>query len=189
MPCRTRRLAYPPITVQTPGGLRRASPNRICVTIPGCGCVASRREPALAGDFARYPLEEQVFGGEFKQSLVTQRADFLARTAGTRTFPWRVLMVSPDAAGLLGNDLVYRLASPLELQDVAWIRPGQSTEEWITSRLLHGVDFKIGLNTATYRYYIDFAAEYGVRVHDVRCRLVGPRTTTPSSTPTSTCPA
>jgi alpha-glucosidase len=45
---------------------------------------------------------------------------------------------------------------------VSWIRPGQSTEEWITSRLLYGVDFKSGLNTATYRHYIDFAAEYGV---------------------------
>ena len=132
------------------------------MTIQACGCVACQAQPALAGDFARYPLEEQVFGGEFKQSLVTKRADFLARTSGARTFPWRVLMVSPDAAGLLGNDLVYRLASPLELQDVSWIRPGQSTEEWITSRLLHGVDFKSGLNTATYRYYIDFAAEYGV---------------------------
>ena len=71
-------------------------------------------------------------------------------------------MVSQDAAGLLGNDLVYRLASPLELQDVTWIRPGQSTEEWITSRLLYGVDFTSGLNTVTYRHYIDFASEYGV---------------------------
>lgn len=119
-------------------------------------------EAALAGDFPRYPLEEKVSGGEFRQSLVTKRADYLARTNGRRTFPWRVLMVSPDAAGLLGNDLVYRLASPLELKDVSWIRPGQSTEEWITSRLLHGVDFKSGLNTATYRYYIDFAADYGL---------------------------
>jgi alpha-glucosidase len=155
------RLAYLPITVHTAAGYvgfteadLRDYPGLWLRRVPG--------EPALAGDFARYPLEEQVFGGEFRQSLVTRRADYLARTPGTRTFPWRVLMVSPDAAGLLGNDLVYRLASPLELQDVAWIRPGQSTEEWITSRLLYGVDFTSGLNTATYRHYIDFAAEYGV---------------------------
>jgi alpha-glucosidase len=155
------RLVYLPITVQTASGYvgfteadLRDYPGLWLRRVPG--------EPALAADFARYPLEEQVFGGEFRQSLVTRRADYLARTPGTRTFPWRVLMVSPDAAGLLGNDLVYRLASPLELQDVSWIRPGQSTEEWITSRLLYGVDFKSGLNTATYRYYIDFAAEYGI---------------------------
>ena len=155
------RLAYLPITVQTPGGYVAFTESDLR-DYPGLWLRRVPGEPALAGDFARYPLEEQMFGGEFKQSLVTKRADFLARTSGKRMFPWRVLMVSPDAAGLLGNDLVYRLASPLELQDVSWIRPGQSTEEWITSRQLHGVDFKSGLNTATYRYYIDFAAEYGV---------------------------
>ena len=155
------RLGYLPITVQTAGGYLGFTESDLR-DYPGLWLRRVPGEPALASDFARYPLEEQVFGGEFKQSLVTRRADFLARTSGTRTFPWRVLMVSPDAAGLLGNDLVYRLASPLELQDVSWIRPGQSTEEWITSRLLYGVDFKSGLNTATYRYYIDFAAEYGV---------------------------
>ncbi len=155
------RLAYLPVTVQTPGGYVAFTESDLR-DYPGLWLRRVPGEPAMAGDFARYPLEQQVFGGEFKQSLITRRADFLARTSGKRTFPWRVLMVSPDAAGLLGNDLVYRLASPLELQDVSWIRPGQSTEEWITSRLLHGVDFKSGLNTATYRHYIDFAAEYGV---------------------------
>jgi Glycoside hydrolase 97. len=155
------RLAYMPITVQTAGAYVGFTESDLH-DYPGLWLRRVPGEPALAGDFARYPLDEQVFGGEFRQSLVTRRADYLARTPGTRTFPWRVLMVSPDAAGLLGNDLVYRLASPLELQDVSWIRPGQSTEEWITSRLLYGVDFKSGLNTATYRYYIDFAAEYGI---------------------------
>ena len=52
--------------------------------------------------------------------------------------------------------------APLALDDVSWIRPGKSTEEWITSRLLYNVDFVSGLNTDTYRYYIDFAAEYGL---------------------------
>lgn len=155
------RLAFLPITVQTAGGYVGFTESDLR-DYPGLWLRHVPGESALAGDFARYPLEEQVFGGEFRQSLVTRRADYLARTPGTRTFPWRVLMVSPDAAGLLGNDLVYRLASPLELQDVTWIRPGQSTEEWITSRLLYGVDFTSGLNTATYRHYIDFAAEYGV---------------------------
>ncbi len=155
------RLAYLPITVQTAGAFVAFTDSDVR-DYPGLWLRRVPGEPAFSGDFARYPLEEVVAGGEFKQSLVTKRADFLARTSGRRTLPWRVLMVSPDAAGLLVNDLVYRLASPLELQDVGWIKPGQSTEEWITSRLLHGVDFKSGLNTATYRYYIDFAAEYGM---------------------------
>jgi alpha-glucosidase len=155
------RLAYLPVTVRTAGAFVAFTESDLR-DYPGLWLRRTPGESALAADFARYPLEEKVFGGEFKQALVTKRADYLARTSGKRTFPWRVLMVSPDAAGLPGNDLVYRLASPLELQDASWIRPGQSTEEWITSRQLHGVDFKSGLNTATYRYYIDFAAEYGI---------------------------
>src|ERR1700754_2646535 len=107
------RLAYLPITVQTAGAYVGFTESDLR-DYPGLWLRRVRGEPALAGHFARYPLEEQVFGGEFRQALVTKRADYLARTPGTRTFPWRVLMVSPDAAGLLDNDLVYRLASPLE---------------------------------------------------------------------------
>ena len=156
------RQAFLPLLVETGAGAYVGYTESDLWDYPGLWLRPVPGEPALAADFARYPLEERVFGGEFKQKLVTRRADYIARTAGTRTFPWRVLMVSPDAAGLIGNDLVYRLARPLQLEDSAWIRPGKSTEEWITSRVLHGVDFVSGLNTDTYRHYIDFAAEYGL---------------------------
>lgn len=155
-------LAMLPLVVRTVAGYAGFTESDLR-DYPGLWLRPVPGEPALRGDFPRYPLEEKVFGDEFRQSLVVRRADYLARTRGKRTFPWRVLMVSPDAAGLLGNDLVYRLASPLELDDTAWIKPGKSTEEWITSRVLHGVDFKSGLNTDTYRHYIDFAAEYGLQ--------------------------
>lgn len=156
------RLALLPLVAKTAGGYVGFTESDLR-DYPGLWLRRVAGAPLLAGDFPRYPLRTRVIGGEFRQSVVVRRADFLARTQGRRTFPWRVLMVSPDAAGLLGNDLVYRLASPLELQDTAWIEPGKSTEEWITSRLLYGVDFKSGLNTATYRHYIDFAAEYGLQ--------------------------
>lgn len=155
-------LAFLPLVAKTAGGYVGFTESDLR-DYPGLWLRHVPGEAALRGDFPRYPLEEKVFGGEFRQSLVVRRADYLARTPGRRTFPWRVLTVSPDAAGLLGNDLVYRLASPLELEDTAWIEPGKSTEEWITSRVLHGVDFKSGLNTDTYRHYIDFAAEYGLQ--------------------------
>ncbi|GAB2506371.1 glycoside hydrolase family 97 protein [Pseudoxanthomonas sangjuensis] len=155
-------LAFLPVLLRTAGAYVGFTESDLR-DYPGLWLRRVPGEPALRGDFPRYPLEEKVFGGEFQQSLVVRRADFLARTQGRRSYPWRVLMVSPDAAGLLGNDLVYRLASPLGLDDTAWIEPGKSTEEWITSRVLHGVDFKSGLNTDTYRYYIDFAAEYGLQ--------------------------
>lgn len=154
--------AFLPLVAKTAGGYVGFTESDLR-DYPGLWLRRVPGEPALRGEFPRYPLEEKMFGGEFRQSLVVRRADYLARTQGRRTFPWRVLMVSPDAAGLLGNDLVYRLASPLQLDDTAWIKPGKSTEEWITGRVLYGVDFKSGLNTDTYRHYIDFAAEYGLQ--------------------------
>jgi alpha-glucosidase len=118
--------------------------------------------PALRARFAGHPAREAVYGTEFKQRMVTAREPWIARTAGTRTFPWRAVLLAPDEARMVENDLVYRLARPQQIADASWVRPGKSTEEWITSRLLHGVPFESGLNTATYRYIIDFAAEYGL---------------------------
>ena len=155
------RLAFLPLVAKTAAGYVGYTESDLR-DYPGLWLRRVPGEPALAGEFPRYPLEERVIGGEFRQSMAVRRAEEIARTRGTRLYPWRVLMFADEAAGLLGNDLVYRLASPLELDDTAWIRPGKSTEEWITSRLLYGVDFKSGLNTATYRHYIDFAAEYGL---------------------------
>lgn len=115
----------------------------------------------LQGRFAPYPLEEKVGGGDFKQRLVTERGPYIAKTQGARHFPWRVMMIAPADADILVNDMVYRLAPDPSFTDTEWIKPGKSTEEWITNLNLYGVDFKAGLNTATYKYYIDFAHRFG----------------------------
>ena len=156
------RLAFLPVLVEAQG-VHLVFTESDLWDYPGLWLRGVQGQPALMADFARYPLEEQVLGTEFKKLRVTKRDDYIARTDGTRTFPWRVLMVAPNAASLIENDLVYRLARPLALDDVSWIRPGKSTEEWITSRLLYNVDFVSGLNTDTYRHYIDFAAEFGLQ--------------------------
>ncbi|KAA2243551.1 glycoside hydrolase family 97 protein [Chitinophaga agrisoli] len=116
---------------------------------------------ALRGKFAPYPLQEGVTEGEFPQLIVTARAPFLASTNGTRAFPWRVLVIAATDKELPANDLVYRLAAPSRLQDVSWIKPGKGTDEWIIGINLFNVPFKTGVNTSTYKYYIDFAKRFG----------------------------
>lgn len=116
---------------------------------------------SLHGKFAPYPLEESITQGEFPQRIVTRRAGFLARTKGDRSFPWRVLVIAAKDEALPANDLVYRLASPSRLQDVSWINPGKGTDEWIIGINLFNVPFKAGVNTDTYKYYIDFAKRFG----------------------------
>ena len=116
---------------------------------------------SLSGRFAPYPLAERIAEGEFPQAIVTTRAGYIARTKGTRTFPWRVLIISESDKDLPANDLVYRLASPSRINDASWIKPGKGTDEWIIGVNLFNVPFKSGVNTATYKYYIDFAKQFG----------------------------
>ena len=127
---------------------------------PGMFLVKSAGS-GLSGRFASYPLKENVSGSGFRQKLVVERAPYIARTKGTRTFPWRIIAVAPDDGDLLTNDIVYRLAPGPEFTDFTWIKPGKSTEEWITGLNLYKVDFEAGLNTQTYKYYIDFAVRFG----------------------------
>jgi alpha-glucosidase len=115
----------------------------------------------LKGVFAGYPLEEQATEGIYSQLKVTRRAPFIARTSGTRSFPWRVLLIAGEDKELPGNDIVYRLASPSRIVDASWVKPGNLTDEWIIDINLFNVHFRAGLNTESYKYYIDFAKRFG----------------------------
>lgn len=115
----------------------------------------------LKGVFSGYPLEEQATEGIYSQLKVTRRAPFIARTSGTRSFPWRVLLIAGEDKDLPGNDIVYRLASPSRIGDASWVKPGNLTDEWIIDINLFNVPFRAGLNTASYKYYIDFARRFG----------------------------
>ena len=93
---------------------------------------------------------------------VTQEAPYIARTEGKRTYPWRILGISADAGGLLLNQMPYLLAEPQALKETSWIKPGKVAWDWYNGNKLYGVPFKSGLDTRTYRHYIDFAADNGL---------------------------
>lgn len=114
----------------------------------------------LAGVFPPYPLKEKL--ERDRDFRVTEAADYLAVTKGTRTYPWRVLSVAHRDADLITNPLVYLLAAPSRVADPSWIKPGKIAWDWWNANNLGGVDFKAGINTATYKAYIDFAAQHGL---------------------------
>ena len=126
------------------------------------GRIGSHNRPQLEGIFPAYPLAVEQGGWGRFEMVVTERAGYIARTAGTRSFPWRVMIITDDDRTLPGTDLVYQLASPCVLEDTGWIKPGKVTWEWWNDWNLEGVDFRTGINTKTYEYYIDFAAKYGL---------------------------
>jgi alpha-glucosidase len=92
----------------------------------------------------------------------TKTAPCLAKTTGTRSFPWRVMLVTEKDTELLESEIIFNLAEPLKVEDPSWIKPGKVVWDWWNSNNLTGVHFRAGVNTETYKYYIDFAADYGI---------------------------
>ena len=123
--------------------------------------ITGTGSPSLQAAFAPYPLEQELTTSLYPQYLVTRRADYIAHTRGTRTFPWRVMIIARHDIELPGNDLVFRLGAPTSVKDLSWIRPGKCTDEWIIGINLFNVAFKTGVNTASYKFYIDFAKKFG----------------------------
>ena len=115
---------------------------------------------ALGGLWPAVALEEKEVRD--RDIIVTKRADYIAKTRGARTFPWRVFVVAEHDGDLLTNQMVYLLSSPSRIGDAAWIRPGKVAWDWWNALNVYGVDFRAGINTATYKYYIDFASRYNI---------------------------
>ncbi|HBI57544.1 MAG: glycoside hydrolase family 97 catalytic domain-containing protein [Duncaniella sp.] len=125
----------------------------------------------IRGHWAGYP--KTVLDGDtadvnryYSMHLVETREDYIAKINGRRSLPWRVVIASDRDADLLNNELVYLLADPCEIDDTSWIEPGASAWEWWHKAVLEGVDFPNGnknLSLELYKYYVDWAAEHGVR--------------------------
>lgn len=154
-------LAFSPVLVKPANGPLLLLTESDLEDYPGMFLKGSSGH-SLYGEFAPYPLEEKMTAGEFPQQIVTKRGSFIAHTLGSRTFPWRVMVIAREDKELPGNDLVYRLAPPNRIGDPSWIKPGQGTDEWIIGINLFNIPFKAGINTATYKYYIDFAKRFGL---------------------------
>lgn len=114
----------------------------------------------LKGVFAPEPIESKCSGRYHHDGMT--RHDYLARTVGTRTYPWRLFLIAERAAKLCENDAVYALAEPSRIGPAEWVKPGLVQWEWWHDWNLTGVGFKAGKNTETYLHYIDFAAENGI---------------------------
>jgi alpha-glucosidase len=97
-----------------------------------------------------------------RNEVVTERAKYMAKTTGTREFPWRVLVIGESDNTFLDTDIVYRLAAENRLADTSWIKPGKVSWDWWNYKNVYGVPFRAGVNTETYKHYIDFAAENGI---------------------------
>ncbi len=155
-------MANLPLLAQLRSGHRIVFTEAQIASYPGLW-LKHVRQGRLASTFPAYPTVRLEGDDLYRRGMVTARATEIARTHGSRAFPWRVFCVARTDAELLTNSMVYLLGEPSRMRDPSWIRPGLVTLDWWGRRNIHGVDFAGGVNTPTVRYFIDFAARYGIR--------------------------
>lgn len=154
----TQMCSLPALVVK-PGGLKLAISEADLLDYPGL-YLRGTGSSALRERFPPYPLEETLHRD--RDVRVTRAAEYIAKTPGRRSFPWRVIAIAETDRDLITNDIIYRLGSPLALKDTDWIEPGKVAWDWWNASNIYGVDFKAGINTETYKFYIDFASRYGI---------------------------
>ena len=139
------KMSYLPVLVGMPGGKKLLLAESDVRDYP-CMFVRSDGRGGFESLFPRVPKE---YGPDGDRSLkVLSEEPFIARTQGTRTFPWRLAVVAgggcrPDRkrAGVAAGRprCRYRLGE--------WVKPGLVSWDWWNGMRLSGVDFRAGRNT------------------------------------------
>jgi hypothetical protein len=145
------------------------------------GLYINLHEAALA-DYPAMDLQLDKNSYTFKSFLVPDAVGNKAYLQTPCTSPWRTVIVSPDAGGILASKIILNLNEPCKLKDVSWIKPVKyvgiwwpmhvGTASWNYSDTnnikLNTSDWKSlkpngrhGATTENTKKYIDFAAKNG----------------------------
>ena len=144
-------IVGPPLTIELGGGLTVAIAESNLVDYSGLylsrieGGNDSRR-PVLVTKLAPLPSDPGV----------------CVRAATPLETPWRVLMIGDRPGALVESTLLWDLADHSRVEDTSWIRPGKVAWDWWNGPHIPEADFEVGMNDATFRHFIDFAAEFGL---------------------------
>ena len=150
-------LAITPLAVCLPDGMKAIVMDAGVENYPGM--FLKGKGNAFIAEFAPYPLEQEIGGFDRLNLVPTKRADYIAKLNGRQSLPWRAVVITEKDADILNCDIAQRLAPACRITDTSWIHPGKVAWDWWNNCNITGVDFKSGMNTNTYLYYIDFAAK------------------------------
>ena len=125
--------------------------------------------------------------------------DVAVRSTAPRSSPWRVIMLADRPGAFIESDILENLSEPATF-DTSWIKPGKSAWDiWWSAKYAPELDFKLGMDTRSMKYFVDLAAEMGWQYQIVDEGWYGPafaegtqmRTWTahPTSSITNTVPA
>lgn len=162
-------LAITPLAVSLPDGKKAVVMEADVENYPGMyllkGTSSSTASGVFSSDastdysihaaFPPLPLKEEI-GGYARLNLVpTERANYIAEKV--TKLPWRIVLVTDEDKQLVGNDIAKVLGPACRVKDTSWIKPGKVAWDWWNNTNITGVDFRAGINTETYKYFVDFA--------------------------------
>lgn len=127
-----------------------------------CMFLQGTEKNGMRSIFPKVPLE---FGEDGDRSVkIVKEADYIAKTSGKRDYPWRYFVITENDKKLVENTMTYKLAAKSQITDPSWIKPGQASWEWWNGATPYGpdVNFVAGCNLETYKYFIDFASQFGI---------------------------
>ncbi len=156
------RLAILPLTVEAAGGIKVCVTESDLLDYPGMYLYNGNGSTTLTGVYAPYPDKVEQGGHNMLQGLVRTRKDYIAKGPASWAFPWRTLIIAREDKQLAESDMTWRLGRPSADGDWSWVKPGKVAWDWWNDWNLYGVDFEAGINTETYKYYIDFASAHGI---------------------------
>jgi alpha-glucosidase len=120
-------------------------------------------------------------GGEGSSTSLTSKLSPLPSDSGVSVkgaapfqSPWRVIMIGDKPGDLVESNIILNLNESNKISDPSWIKPGKAAWPWWSGRTVEGVDFKGGVNTATYKHYLDFAAEFELEYLLIDAKWYGP---------------
>ena len=129
--------------------------------VPGAGWVGVTEADIenYAGMYLR--KAKASFGLRAELSPRIDNHEIAAEADAPVTTPWRVLMIGDEPGRLIESNLVLNLNPPSKIADTSWIRAGKSAWDWWSGESAPSMSTKPGMNTATMKHYIDFAAKSG----------------------------
>jgi alpha-glucosidase len=137
-------------------------------------CKTGEGESAFAlaeSDIEHYPATYYSRAGDNKLGVAIHlppRTDaddikpYVAKFTGDKEVktPWRVIMIGDSPRQLVESTLIATLGAPSKIADTSWIKPGKSAWDWWNG--FRAPVANPGINTETYKAYVDFAHETGL---------------------------
>ncbi|HSG67322.1 MAG TPA: glycoside hydrolase family 97 catalytic domain-containing protein, partial [Bacteroidales bacterium] len=154
------RFSSAPMLVDVAGGPKIAITESDLRDYPGFYVQGGGANYSLKAKFPNVVIKEEM--KRDRDLVPVQRADYIAVVDGMRTFPWRIIGIAAEDKDLITNQMVFLLAEECRIEDPSWIKPGKVAWDWWNYNNIYKVDFVAGVNTETYKYYIDFAAAKGI---------------------------